>query len=192
MKSLPRKNSLAVAGPHASLAARLTPEHPTRHPAMRSFFDYPDQAEATPSDDLVLLPHWTEDKWALLARHAEMIGFKTGDDVIRVGETDRSFFIIVEGVLEILIPRGRGGQLKRTQTTETGAVIGEQAFIDSKPRSATIRGLSDGRLLRLSVESFEVFAAHHPELARDLLFDLARILSIKLRHANTFISNWIK
>lgn len=159
---------------------------------MRTFFDYPDQAESQAADDLVLLPQWSEDHWTLLARQAEMIAFKPGDEVIRVGESDRSFFIIVEGSLEILIPRGRGGNLKRTQTTGTGAVIGEQAFIDGKPRSATIRALSEGKLLRLSVESFEAFAAHHPDLARDILFDLARILSIKLRHANAFISNWIK
>ncbi len=159
---------------------------------MKTFFDYPDQAQSKPSEDLVLLPRWPEAKWALLAKHAEMIGFKTGEDVISFGETNRSFFIIIEGVLEILIPHGRNGTLKRTQTTEAGAVIGEQAFIDSKPRSATIRGVTDGTLLRLSLESFDVLAAHHPDLARDIIFDLARILSIKLRHANLFISNWIK
>lgn len=159
---------------------------------MRSFFDYPDQVESKQSEDLVLLPGWSEDQWALLVKFAEMIAFQVGDEVIRVGEHDRSFFIIVEGALEILIPRGQSGNLKRTQTTETGAVIGEQAFIDSKPRSATVRALTDGRLLRLSVEAFDVLAAHHPNLARDILFDLARVLSIKLRHANRFISNWIK
>jgi CRP-like cAMP-binding protein len=52
--------------------------------------------------------------------------------------------------------------------------------------------MTAGKLLRLSVESFEVLGAHHPDLARDILFDLARVLSIKLRHANLFISNWIK
>ena len=159
---------------------------------MKSFFDYPDQVETKQNEDLVLLPGWSEDQWALLVKFAEMIAFQAGDDVIRVGDNDRSFFIIVEGALEILIPRGQGGKLKRTQTTETGAVIGEQAFLDSKPRSATVRALTAGKLLRLSVESFEVLGAHHPDLARDILFDLARVLSIKLRHANLFISNWIK
>jgi CRP-like cAMP-binding protein len=159
---------------------------------MKSFFDYPDQVETKQNEDLVLLPGWSEDQWALLVKFAEMIAFQVGDDVIRVGDNDRSFFIIVEGALEILIPRGQGGKLKRTQTTETGAVIGEQAFLDSKPRSATVRALTAGKLLRLSVESFEVLGSHHPDLARDILFDLARVLSIKLRHANLFISNWIK
>jgi hypothetical protein len=32
---------------------------------MSSFFDDPDQAESKPSDDLVLLPRWPGDKWAL-------------------------------------------------------------------------------------------------------------------------------
>jgi len=159
---------------------------------LRSFFDYPDQAQAKPADDLVLLPNWPEDKWSMLVKHGELIGFQTGEDVIRHGDADRSFFIIIEGALEILIPRGKSGQLKRTQTTEAGAVIGEQAFIDGRPRSATIRALTNGKLLRLSVDAFEVLAAYQPDIARDILFDLARILSIKLRHANLFISNWVK
>ncbi len=158
----------------------------------RSFFDYPDQAETKPADDLVLLPHWPEDKWALLVKHGEILGFQTGDDVIRHGDTDRSFFIIIEGALEILIPRGHTNQLKRTQTTEAGAVIGEQAFLDGKPRSATIRALTQGKLLRVSAEAFDVLAAYQPDLARDILFDLARILSVKLRHANLFIAHWVK
>ena len=159
---------------------------------LRSFFDYPDQAETKSADDLVLLPNWPEDKWSMLVKHGELLSFHTGDDVIRHGDTERSFFIIIEGELEILIPRGKSGQLKRTQTTGAGAVIGEQAFIDNKPRSATIRALTDGKLLRLSVDAFEVLAAYQPDIARDILFDLARILSIKLRHANLFISNWVK
>ncbi len=159
---------------------------------LRSFFDYPNQAEVSPVEELVLLPNWPEDKWSTLVKHGELISFKTGEDVIKHGDADRSFFIIIEGSLEVLIPRGKSGQLKRTQTREAGAVIGEQAFIDGKPRSATIRALTDGKLLRVSVESFEVLSAYQPDLARDILFDLARILSIKLRHANQFISNWIK
>jgi CRP-like cAMP-binding protein len=71
-------------------------------------------------------------------------------------------------------------------------VIGEQAFLDGKPRSATLRAITDGEMLSVSLEAFQILAAHEPELARDMLLDLARTLSVKLRQANTFISNWIK
>ncbi|MDZ4718454.1 MAG: cyclic nucleotide-binding domain-containing protein [Roseiflexaceae bacterium] len=159
---------------------------------LNSFFDYPDQSAGDQQQELVFLAQWDDSKWQRLLKHTEMRRFQTGDVVIRQGETDRSFYIIIEGQLEVLIPRGASGKLRQTQVRETGAVIGEQAFLDGKPRSATLRALTPGQMLSVSLEAFEVFAAHEPELGRDILLDLARTLSVKLRQANSFISNWIK
>ena len=159
---------------------------------LNSFFDYPDQSAGEQQQELVFLPQWDDNRWQRLLEYTEMRRFQAGDMVIRQGETDRSFYIIIEGRLEVLIPRGTSDKLGQTQVRETGAVIGEQAFLDGKPRSATLRALSDGQILSVSLQAFEVFAAHEPELARDILLDLARTLSVKLRQANTFISNWIK
>ncbi len=159
---------------------------------LNSFFDYPDQEGSESPSELVFLSHWNDDKWEKLLRHTEIRRFRTGDVVIRQGDTDRAFYIIVEGRLEVLIPRGKSGQMRRTQVRESGAVIGEQAFFDGKPRSATLRAISDGETLSISLQNFEIFAAHEPELAREVLLELARTLSVKLRQANQFISNWIK
>ncbi len=159
---------------------------------LRSFFDYPDQEGGQPSQELVFLSHWDEAQWARLLEHTQIRKFDAGEVVIQIGDTDRAFYIIVEGTLEVLIPRGTSGQLRRTQLREAGAVIGEQAFLDGKPRSATLRAVTAGSLLSVSLEAFEVFSAHAPELARDVLLELARTLAVKLRQANAFISNWIK
>lgn len=158
----------------------------------KSFFDYPIQPETNQLPELVFLPQWNDAKWQKLLKYTEMRRFQVGDSVIRYGDTDRAFYIIIEGRLEVLIPQGNSGKLRRTQVREAGAVIGEQAFLDGKPRSATLRAIADGELLSMSLDAFQVFAAHEPELARDILFELARTLSVKLRQANTFISNWIK
>jgi CRP/FNR family transcriptional regulator, cyclic AMP receptor protein len=53
-------------------------------------------------------------------------------------------------------------------------VLGEVAFLDGGPRSATLFAITDGELLRLRLESFEVLSARDPELGRAILFDLAR------------------
>lgn len=159
---------------------------------LNSFFDYPDQEGAPTSPELVFLPHWGDEKWEKLLRYTEIRRFRTGDIVIRQGDTDRTFFILVEGRLEVLIRRGNSGQLRRTQLREGGAVVGEQAFLDGKPRSATLRAVSDGEALSISLQNFDIFATHEPELAREVLLELARTLSVKLRQANIFISNWIK
>lgn len=157
----------------------------------QSLFDYPEQTQ-TPNQDLVFLPHWDDAKWKVLLKYAEMRRFAEGDLVVRRGDTDRAFYIVIEGTLDILIPNGRGGMTKLTEIRETGAVIGEQAFLDGQPRSATLRATGDGVLLSVSLDAFDSLAAHEPDLARDILMDLARTLSVKLRHANAFISALLK
>lgn len=159
---------------------------------LSSFFDYPDAATSTQSEELVILPQWDESQWATLVSHTEMRRFRNGDAVIRHGDTDSAFYIIVEGRLEVLIPRGNSGEMRRTQVREAGAVIGEQAFLDGKPRSATLRAISDGAMLQVTRDAFAILAAHESELARDILFELARTLSVKLRQANQFVSRWMK
>jgi len=43
----------------------------------------------------------------------------------------------------------------------------------------------------LSLDSFEILAAHHPDLARSMLMDLGRILSLRLRQAMTMVAGGI-
>jgi len=159
---------------------------------LRSFFDYPEEPTGEQTQELVFLPDWDDSKWQTLLKYTELRRFQAGDLVIRQGDTDRAFYIIVEGRLEVLIPRGYTGKMRRTQVREARAVIGEQAFLDGKPRSATLRAITPGELLSVSLDAFQVLAAHEPGLARDILLELARTLSVKLRQANTFISNRVK
>lgn len=160
--------------------------------SFQSFFNYPTDASHDHTEDLIFLPQWDENQWNKLLSYTANLRFREGDQIIKLGDTDSAIYIITEGQVEILVPYKGGTQLRRTQVRQSGSVIGEQAFIDGKPRSATVRAISDGGTVRLNRNAFEVFAAREPELARDVLFDLARLLSIKLRQANQFISNWVK
>ena len=47
----------------------------------------------------------------------------------------------------------------------------------------TIKGMTDGELLRLNFEAFERLAEAEPQIAQNLLFELARVLSLRLRWA---------
>ena len=48
----------------------------------------------------------------------------------------------------------------------------------------TLRALTSGELLRLGWDAFEALAAREPWLARELLIDLGRLLSARLRTAD--------
>ena len=156
-----------------------------------SFFDYPNLPASESREEAVFLPDRSNEDWAKLLTYAETRRFRAGEVIIRLGEMDRALYLVYDGRLDVLIPYGGGPSLRRFTTVGAGSVIGEQAFLDGKPRSATIRAASDGELLRLSFEAFELLAAREPELARAFLFDLGRILSLRLRQTNAFISAWV-
>jgi CRP/FNR family cyclic AMP-dependent transcriptional regulator len=156
-----------------------------------SFFNYPESNDGRETHDLVFLAQWDEPRWQKLLDYCEVRSFQSGDIVIAYDEPGRSFYIILEGRVQVMLPRG-DGTWQNTHVNEAGTVIGEQSFLDGKPRSAALRALNDGRLLSISQDSFQSFAAREPDLARDVLADLARTLSLKLRRANRLIAAWLK
>jgi CRP-like cAMP-binding protein len=139
--------------------------------SLESYFDYPSAEEG--GDELVLLAGRSREDWGRLARHAERVRFRGGEDVVRAGDDDRALYLVLSGRLEALV----GG----SPSIDPGSVFGELAFLDGLPRSATVRAVEDGEALRLSFDAFEVLAARHPELGRAILLDLGRIAALRLR-----------
>jgi CRP-like cAMP-binding protein len=146
-----------------------------------AFFAYPTEG-GEERDSFVFLGDRPEDDWSRLLHYTEVRRFSAGETMITAGEVDRALYIVSEGRLETLLP-GDDGDL-HFGTIGPGSVVGEIAFLDAGPRSATIRAVSDGELLRLSFEEYEVLAARYPELGRAVLLDLGRILASRLRETN--------
>jgi CRP-like cAMP-binding protein len=146
-----------------------------------SLFDYSGTARAPQSEELVFLAHATPDDWAKLIDHTEARRFGAGDIVVREGSSAQELYIVTRGNLEVLVDGDKAGELRKIAAIEPGSVFGEQSFVDGKPRSANVRAVSDGEIRRLTLAAFEVLAAKEPALARMVLFDLARILSLRLR-----------
>lgn len=157
-----------------------------------SFFDYPDPERAGASQDLLFLADLSDQDWDRLLAYTETRRFATGEVVMDLGEVERALYIITEGSLEVLIPEGRDQRLRRLAVREAGTVIGEVAFLDAQPRSAQLRAISDGELVRLSFEAFESLAVREPDIGRAILFDLGRILAVRLREATSAVSAWVR
>lgn len=149
---------------------------------MSTFFDYPDgHAERDSDRELVFLAGLSPAEWERLLELMERRRFAAGDVVMARGDSDRSLYIVASGSVEVLVLDGRRERSVRVQGP--GTVLGEVAFFDGKPRSATVRALDAAEVLRLSAEAFEVLAARHPELGRKFVLDLGRMLALRLRQA---------
>jgi len=147
------------------------------------FFDYGSTAVGRRGGEPGFLSGRSRADWAKVLDHTEIRRFRAGEEVISAGDGDRSLYLLTEGALGLRLP-AKGQTITRF---EAPAVIGEVAFLDGGPRSATLVGIGDGEVLRLRMESFEALSAREPELGRAILFDLARIVTARLRLANDMI-----
>jgi CRP/FNR family cyclic AMP-dependent transcriptional regulator len=138
---------------------------------------------AEDSEDLRFMPEATASDWAAVFSCAERLEVPAGLAVIQAGEDDRALYLITEGTLGVRLPRDESA----FKSIEAPAVVGELAFFDGGPRSATLEALTDVEGARLDGDGFDRLSAAHPELARAVLLDLGRILAGRLRRASDLI-----
>jgi MFS family permease len=91
-----------------------------------------------------------------LVRRAEPVTVPAGAAVITAGEPGTEFYVIADGVVEIV---GYG----RTQGPGSG--FGEIALLADVPRTATVRALTDLKLWSLNRSSFVAAVSSHGDVA---------------------------
>ena len=137
------------------------------------------------SSDLLFLPEATAADWATVFAHAEVRRVGAGLALVQAGEDDRALYLLTEGTVGVRLPRDESA----FKTIDAPSVVGELAFFDGRPRSATLDAVTDVEVVRLDQAGFERLAAAAPELAHAMLRDLARILALRLRMASEVIAN---
>jgi CRP/FNR family transcriptional regulator, cyclic AMP receptor protein len=137
------------------------------------------------SADLLFMPEATASDWALVFSHAEVRQVGAGLALVQAGEDDRALYLLTEGTVGVRLPRDESA----FKTIDAPSVVGELAFFDGRPRSATLDAVTDVEVVRLDEAGFERLAAAAPELAHAMLRDLARILALRLRMASEVIAN---
>jgi CRP-like cAMP-binding protein len=136
------------------------------------------------SADLLFLPEATASDWAAIFSHAEVRRIGAGLALVQAGEQDRALYLLTEGTVGVRLPRDEGA----FKTIDAPSVLGELAFFDGEPRSATLDAVTDVEVVRLDTAAFDRLLEHEPALAHAMLRDLARILALRLRMASDVIA----
>jgi CRP-like cAMP-binding protein len=136
------------------------------------------------SADLLFMPEATAADWATVFAHAEVRRVGAGLALLQAGEDDRALYLLTEGTVGVRLPRDEGA----FKTIDAPSVLGELAFFDGRPRSATLDAVTDVEVVRLDVGSFDRLAEDAPDLAMAMIVDLARILALRLRLASAVIA----
>ncbi|MDY7039361.1 MAG: SpoIIE family protein phosphatase [Chloroflexota bacterium] len=104
-----------------------------------------------------------------------------GQVICREGAIEHSFYVILEGQVEIV--KSLGANELQLDVRGPGGFFGEMALIESAPRSATVRALKPCRLLEVDEAVFEQLLADNPVAALAMM----RRLSTTIRETDVRI-----
>lgn len=109
-------------------------------------------------------------------------GFSAGDVIIEEGTKDTSAFIILTGTVEVI--KRAGKQQVKMATLGEGQVFGEMGLIEDRPRSATVRALSDIKVRVIDRERFNELLRTKPSV----LIPILKSLFERLRQVSNMLA----
>lgn len=108
----------------------------------------------------------------------EVMEISAGGMVFEEGEPAEKMYVILEGEVRLTLH----GQPLAMEVG--GGIIGEMALIESEPRSASARALTDCRLVAIDKADFLDMIRESPEFAIHIM----QVLTRRLRLANEILS----
>lgn len=82
-----------------------------------------------------------------------------GDEIITEGDSGDYCYIIVKGTVEVFKCIANGEQ--QVATLSEGSLFGEHALVSQEPRTASVRMMTDGLLMKLAGEKFSSLLKSH-------------------------------
>jgi len=109
--------------------------------------------------------------------------YEEGELIFKIEQPGAAFFIILEGELEVVVPREGGGFITLATLAE-GDTIGELALLDPTPRSASARVTKKMESLAFFRADLQGLLQTDPPIGSKIYKNLSSIISARLRATN--------
>ncbi len=110
--------------------------------------------------------------------------YREGEIIVRQGDEGNCMFVVQDGQVEVVM--AGDGREKRLAVLGQGEFFGEMAIFDKKPRSATVRALSNARVLSVDKRNFLTRIHEDPSIA----FRLVQTMSRRIRDLNEELARY--
>ena len=124
-------------------------------------------------------------KLKLIAFTGERMTFSAGQELFHQGDQGDAMYVILGGIADVLIDNDKGGQIAVAEMKKNN-FVGEMAILGDVPRTATIKAREALTTLRISKDMFYRLVAEVPQMAIEVMRELAHRLedtNKKLREA---------
>jgi CRP-like cAMP-binding protein len=120
-------------------------------------------------------PHLNDDEVAWLSVLGQAVEAASGEAVVREGEMSRAFYVVSKGELEVR-KHSTVGEDRTLATLGPHDMFGFMAFVDGKPRSATVVARSPVELSRVEADALEKAARLNFTVSFKFLGTLCNVL----------------
>lgn len=155
-----------------------------------AFFNYPNAKEENVEESeqsLYFLQSLQEDDWQKFLAFTQIRIFEKSEKAIVYKEPNQSIFIVSSGSFDVLIPSRQSKEMQKVAEIKEGSVFGELSFLDGLPCSATVMATTPSKAFELTKQAFEIMTSQEPHLSNVLMYDLARLLSYRLRRTTKML-----
>src|SRR5690606_25062522 len=132
----------------------------------------------------------SDDVLARLASALTVITPDAGEVLFREGDEANAMYLVISGELEVL-KRSRSGIDTRVAVLGPSDWFGEMSIVDVQPRSATVRMLAPGRLVRITSADFDALYRTDLRSYSIVVLSMARELSRRLRVADGILADLV-
>lgn len=108
--------------------------------------------------------------------------YESGDEIVTMGEPGEDFFVILEGNVNVLIPKN--DQSINLVTLQSGDFFGELVLIDDLVRNATVVAKEKCTCLVISSKIFYDLYTTNTKVFSVLLMNISRVLIKRLKISN--------
>jgi CRP-like cAMP-binding protein len=109
---------------------------------------------------------------------ANKMTVKAGDCLLYEGATSNTMYWLQAG--QLLVTKRKGSADIELGHIFTGELVGEMSFLDGKPRSATVKAVTDCELIEIPRDAFEKVFDGQPQWFQGLV----KTLTNRLRKTN--------
>ncbi len=120
----------------------------------------------------------------LVLEHGEICHVPPGAELAREGDTDRDFWVLLEGELIVSVELADGSGKLDVGAVRSGGSFGEMAALLGDRRTASVTAARPSRLLRLGPAALQALFANCPGFGWAFSAELARSLKTALARKN--------
>ena len=120
------------------------------------------------------------EQWRTIAPYLTRHDIRSGDLLIKQGDTDRSMYFLAQGSLQVFVTGGPPGS-SRIAILRAGSVVGEPGLFGETARMANVEAMTPCVVWALRGPRLEELAQRSPALALELLRTAGSVMATRMR-----------